>query len=153
MRQSARDAINNFDSLANVFRYKQFFEDTNRVSEADFTPSVSKMPAIIVYPAPSTMPWILHSAKEVKYVLQIDIYTPHWNLPPAEELYWDVCRALYQAAATTGGTPYVKAATGRYPSISGFTIEQVLLGEKNRATKASFTCTLEKPGVNPITQS
>lgn len=153
MRQAARNAINGFDSLTNAFRYKQFFEDTTRVNDAADAIPVSKMPALLMYPAPSTMPWILHSAKEVRYALQIDIFTPHWNLPLVEELYWDVCRALFQSAATSGGTPYIKAATGRYPEISAFAFERLLIDEKTRATKASFVCTLQYPGVNPITQS
>lgn len=151
MRQAARDALNASFPGDSVFKYKQFFEDSNSMTPDDFAPTIGQLPALLVYPIPSEMPWIVHSAKEVNYSLAIEIWTRHWNLPKAEQIYWDVCRCLYSKSATDGGEPIIKAVTGQYPDVRAFHPEKGLLADENHAVKLSFTCVLKRVGVNPIT--
>ena len=154
-RNAVWQAIDNWPALANAFALK-LKHDAEMSLMQDGEPSISDFPCIAITPADVVPNWFTNQSQFWPYTLNIAIWTPDWKIALAEDLVEKVVSAIYQASATPGGVPYIKAATGYHPErIGPMTMQPARLrntddGEGTQAMRTGIALTL-RINRNPFT--
>lgn len=121
-RQAVWAAIDNSPALATSFRRKYKLEGPGSQEPPNLLPSIGDLPSIAVLPAPSESPWALNKAMALRYSLQIEFWTPHWDVLTFEYLWEEIAKALFQSKAN-GRPPYIEDAVGQCVTLGPFTTE------------------------------
>ena len=137
LRQSLWSAINHWPALHGVFQRQWTFEDANAFIGADIIPAFGDLPLIAITPAPSASPWALNQSKQITCQFVIEIWTPHWELGRAEQLWQEIVTALFQAKPTATAVPFTRA-NGVEILVNDFQVERALLDDGNRALKTTL---------------
>jgi hypothetical protein len=100
------------------------FEKTWRFDDAmplqdELTPSLSRLPALAIFPASVSPAWWTHELQQWPVLYDVVLWTPRWQLNLAEELIEQVIDAIYRSAPEHSTVPFVKQATGYYPQRLG----------------------------------
>lgn len=117
-RRSLWTAIDNYAPLRQVGvpRLQQTYRfDDQMPLQKTIQPSISRLPALAIFPQSVAPFWWTNEMQQWPVLYQFLLWTPHWSLPPAEELIELVIDAIYRATPADSTVPYVKAATGYYP--------------------------------------
>jgi len=121
-RRAVWAAIDNWPALKTAFKRKYKLEGPGSSEPPGLIPSIGELPSIGVYPAPSESPWALNKAMALRYSLQIEFWTPHWDILTFEYLWEEITKALFQSAADDS-PPYIEDAVGQMVTLGPFTTE------------------------------
>lgn len=123
-RKAIWTAIEKWDGLRkngrSVFpRGGQLKLDDNLTLPEDAKPSFSDLPAIMITSKDVQMEWVSTGTRAGLYwyfILEVRLWTAHFNQETAENLTQQVFLAIHQAKPEGGDVTYVKDATGNHPS-------------------------------------
>ena len=129
---------NGSDSVATRFRQTIRFESdvpAQQILEPDF----SRMPALAIRSVQVDPKWITNRQQGWPIGIRLEMWTPHWILATAEELFEEVMNALYRCQ-NGSGVEYVRAASG-YPVMEygDVSFEPVANAQSSKAIKTSWT--------------
>lgn len=116
-RNSLWDAVNNWPALTGQFKEKFRVDDSSQ-SMSDITPSDGQMPTLVILGTGIKPDWETNEMQAWHIVYALTIFTP-LDQPLAEQLVWEVIRAVWQSHAEDDPVPYVKRATGYWPEQTG----------------------------------
>ena len=121
-RNSLWDAIDHWPELQRALpdETRSIFEKTYRFDDEmpllqELSPSLSRLPALAIFPATVTPAWYTHEMQHWPVLYDIVMWTPRWNVATAEDLVEKVLNALFRSSPEESSVSYVKAATGFYP--------------------------------------
>lgn len=161
MRHACWDAIDNWPKLkGRLKRTYRFDEEASVLQEAE--PSLSDMPALALWPTDTRPEGFVHDTKFYPLHMGLVLWTPHWTLPKAEELWKLITESFWKSTPDNDGvyvqfgtagatTSYVKHATGYHPwAVGSIAMERVRLGQdqKVKAVRTRWAITL-KTQFNP----
>lgn len=133
-RTAMWNAIEAYPSLANVWKRK-FKHETGEggTLETIISAGIGDMPSIEILPGSQEFDWQTQRMAEFPY--NVTVILTHTRLWQLEQYAQDIVKALWSQAATPGGTPYVRAATGYSPQ--NVSVAAPVLGKTSDRTKGT----------------
>lgn len=150
-REAVWNAITNWPEFTiggNSVWGRMFKSDSDLDELALHDPGEFDLPAIALTWGPTTPQFLVHTAQSWPMVLNVSIWFPVHQTTLAEYRAWQLVRAVYQGAPSSGADSYVKTATGRYPSKDNpITPEIVELGRGGHLKVLKITVAFTLSGV------
>jgi hypothetical protein len=69
-------------------------------------PAAADMPALALMPTRGDTPWNANQSQKLSYSLEATLWTPTWNLPPAEALWEAIVVCWWKTVNTATGIEY-----------------------------------------------
>ena len=122
-RRAVWNAIDTWDSLANLFHRRFMFEDyPGRVSGRP-RPALGELPALGIYPDSARTAWAMNQLQEIRYPLRIELWTREWDVCEGERIWEEIIKVLYQNLSSS------EKAFPRVIGFSPLSPRPVMLGE------------------------
>jgi len=139
-RTAMWNAIENYTALSpgSVFVFKRRFKHETGEGgtlQTIIQSGLGDMPSIEIVPGRQEFKWQTQRMADFPY--NVDVRLIHTRLYLLEQYAQDIIKAVWQQAATPGGVPYVKAATGYYPQMVSVSVPTLAkIGDSTQGTKA-----------------
>ena len=96
VRKNVWAAIDEYPGLKGQFKEKYKFYGGQRVQQFPPSPGLGDLPAILIFPQPSTDGWQTNQMRRTGYTLGVTIWVNTDELPRAEYLWEHCVRAVFQ---------------------------------------------------------
>ncbi|MGL4462060.1 MAG: hypothetical protein ACRC1K_07895 [Planctomycetia bacterium] len=130
-RQSLWDAVDHWPPLAGRLKRRFRLEDAGALSGVEPTPSLGELPALAVAPAESPTPWATAQNQHLAYHLRFTLWTAHWDVRTAEELWEEIVRGLWRSEPP-GGPEYWRSGGAANLEVGPFSPRTVFLAGGGR---------------------
>ena len=103
-RQCLWGAIDATPAIKNQLNHMYRFDQTDQGADPTGpvqpmippAPGIGNMPALALWQSSGATPWNLNQSQKLSDVIQCSLWTPHWNLPPAELLWEQIVICFWQ---------------------------------------------------------